>query len=98
MIGNREREPETLRGDVGLERAKAIWTFRSGQLVETLWDFLEDRRACASLDPEQLLNDLAEVLAGDDLPPLRAIDAPALRPAVPPNGHPGRGAAKEPGA
>lgn len=84
MISN----PHPPRRDVGLERAKAIWAFRPGELVETLWIQIQDLRAAQVHDPNGILDAVAQVLAGDDLPPLRVLQHPTLRPAVPPRPEP----------
>jgi hypothetical protein len=82
VIGDREL-PRTDDPAVALERAKAIWAFRTTELVDELWDFIEQRDNDPVLAPT--LDDLRELLAGDEHPrPPRKVTAAYVRPAVPP--------------
>lgn len=81
MIGDRETLP-TDNPVVQLERAKAIWAFRTTELVTLLWDYLDQRADDPLLQPA--LDDLRDLLAGDDYPrPARTVAEPRVRPAAP---------------
>jgi hypothetical protein len=82
MIGDREHPP-TDDPDIQLERAKAIWAFRTTELVTALWTFIAERRGLTT-DGDAILDDLEQLAAGDEHPrPPRKVTAAHVRPAVP---------------
>jgi hypothetical protein len=94
MIGDRDADRST---DVG-----AIWFGHGVDLAERVEAFIANWRDLPVVDRVGLLDDLEALLRADfDPRPGRRPqlgDPPTLRAAVPPNSHPGRGNAEEPGS